>query len=138
MEQLNVRLLLTIAAKVVFWVGYTFLQKPSSFKFLSILEENCVAHINNGAIKCKFLLTNVSQNAFWASYTFLQNLSSLKFYSILEENCVVHINNEAIKCKTFVDNCSKSCLLSGLYFPTKAKFFQVFQHFRRKLCPPYQ
>ena len=38
--------------KKVFWVAYTFLQKPSSFKFLSILEENCVAHINNAAIKC--------------------------------------------------------------------------------------
>ena len=44
-------LLLTIAAKVVFWVGYTFLQKPSSFKFLSILEEKCVAHINIATIK---------------------------------------------------------------------------------------
>ena len=64
MEQLNVRLLLSIAAKVVFWVGYTFLQKPSSFKFLSILEENCVAHINDGAFKCKFLFTNVSQISF--------------------------------------------------------------------------
>ena len=71
--------------KKVFWVGYTFLQKPSSFKFLSILEENCVAHINNGAIKCKFLLTNVSKNGLWVGYTFLQKLSSFKFYNILEE-----------------------------------------------------
>ena len=105
----------------------------SVFK-LSILEENCGADINNGTIKCKFLLTNVSKNGFWVSYTFLQKLSSFKFYSILEENCVLHINNGAIKCKTFVDNCCKSCLLSGLYFPTKAKFLQVSQHFRRKLC----
>ena len=124
--------------KKVFWVGYTFLQKPSSFKFLSILEENCVANINHGAINCKFLLTNVSQNVFWVSYTFLQKLSSFMFYSILEENCVVHIINGAIKCKTFVDNCCKSCLLSGLYLPAKAKFFQVSQHFRRKLCRPHQ
>ena len=77
--------------KKVFWVVYTFLQKPSSFKFLSILEENCVANINHGAIKCKFLLTNVSQNVFWVSYTFLQKLSSFKFYSILEENCTVRL-----------------------------------------------
>ena len=124
--------------KKVFWVGYTFLQKPSSFKFLSILEENCVANINHGAIKCKFLLTNVSQNVFWVSYTFLQKLSSFKFYSILEENCGADIINGAIKCKTFVDNCCKSCLLSGLYFPTKTKFLQVSQHFRRKMCCPHQ
>ena len=75
--------------KKVFWVAYTFLQKPSSFKFLSILEENCGADINNGTIKCKFLLTNVSKNGRWVSYTFLQKLSSFKFYSILEENFVV-------------------------------------------------
>ena len=126
MKQLNVRLLLTIAAKVVFWVGYTFLQKPSSFKFLSILEENCVAHINNGAIKCKFLLTNVSQNGFWVSYTFLQKLSSFKFYSILEENCVVHINNGAIKCKTFVDNCCKNCVWVSYTFLQKPSLFKQF------------
>ena len=104
MEHSNVRLLLTIAAKVVFWVGYTFLQKPSSFKFLSILEEKCVAHINIEAIKCKFLLTNVSQNVFWVSYIFLQKLSSFKFYSILEENCGTDIINGAIKSKLFVGN----------------------------------
>ena len=43
-EHLNVRLLLTNA---IFSVAYTFLQKPSSFKFLSILEENCGADITN-------------------------------------------------------------------------------------------
>ena len=64
-------------------MGYTFLQKPSSFKFLSNLEENCGADINNGTIKCKFLLTNVSKNGRWASYTFLQKLRSFKFYCIL-------------------------------------------------------
>ena len=124
--------------KKVFWVAYTFLQIPSSFKFLSILEEKCVAHINIATIKCKFLLTNVSQNVFWVSYTFLQKLSSFKFYSILEENCGADIINGAIKCKTFVDNCCKSCLLSGLYFPTKTKFLQVSQHLRRKLCCQHQ
>ena len=112
--------------KKVFWVAYTFLQKPNSFKFLSILEENCVAHINNGAIKCKFLLTNVSQNGFWVSYTFLQKLSSFKFYSILEENCVVHINNGAIKCKTFVDNCCKNCVWVSYTFLQKPSLFKQF------------
>ena len=37
--------------KKVFWVGYTFLQKSSSFKFLNILEENCSADIINVAFK---------------------------------------------------------------------------------------
>ena len=133
MQQLNVRLLLTIAAKVVFWVGYTFLQEPSSFKFLSILEENCGADINSRTIKCKFLLTDVSQNGRWVSHTFLQKLSSFKFYSILEENCVADINNEAFECNIFVDNCFKERSLGELYFPTKTKFLQVLQHFRRKL-----
>ena len=112
--------------KKVFWVGYTFLQKRSSFKFLSILEENCVAHINIEAIKCKFLLTNVSQNVFWVSYTFLQKLSSFKFYSILEKNCVVHISNEAIKCKTFVDNCCKNCVWVSYTFLQKPSLFNHF------------
>ena len=105
---------------------YTFLQKPSSFKFLSILEENCGADINNGTIKCKFLLTNVSKNGRWVSYTFLQKLSSFKFYNILEENCVADIINETFKCKTFVGKCSKKRTLSKLYLPTKAKSFQYF------------
>ena len=43
---------MTNAAKSVL-VGYTFLQKPSSSKFLSILEENCGADIINGTFKCK-------------------------------------------------------------------------------------
>ena len=84
------------------------------------------------------LLTKGAKNGRWVSYSFLQKLSFFKFYTILEENCGADIINEAIKCKTFVDNCCKSCLLSGLYFPTKAKFFQVSQHFRRKLCCQHQ
>ena len=91
-------------------MGYTFLQKPSSFKFLSILEENCGADINNGTIKCKFLLTNVSKNGRWVSYTFLQKLSSCKFYSILDENCGADIINGTFKCKAFVDKC---CIRTG-------------------------
>ena len=95
-------------------------------QFLSILEENCVAHINNWAYKCKFLLRNVSQNGFWVSYTFLQKLSSFKFYSILEENCVVHINNGTIKCKTFVDNCCKNCVWVSYTFLQKPSLFKQF------------
>ena len=74
-------------------MGYTFLQKPSSFKFLSILEENCGADINTGTIKRKFLLTNASKNGCCMIYTFLQKLSSCKFYSILEESCGADIIN---------------------------------------------
>ena len=119
--------------KKVFWVAYTFLQKPSSFKFLSIFEENCGADINNRTIKSKFLLTNVSKNGRWVSYTFLQKLSSFNFYNILEENCVADINNEAIKCKTFIWQKVQERSLGELYFPTKTKFLQVLQHFGRKL-----
>ena len=60
------------------------------------------------------------------------------FYSILEEKCGADINNEAIKCKTLVDNCSKERSLGELYFPTKTKFLQVLQQFRRKWFCPYQ
>ena len=44
-EDLNVRLLLTNAAKNGPCVSYAFPQKPRSFKRLSILEENCGADI---------------------------------------------------------------------------------------------
>ena len=80
------------------------------------------------------LMTKAAKNGRWVSYTFLQKLSSFKFYSILEEKCVVHINNGAIKCKTFVDKRCKKLSLGGVYFPTKAKFFQIYQHFIRKSC----
>ena len=118
--------------KKVFWVAYTFLQKPSSFKFLSILEENCVAHINNGAIKCKFLLTNVSKNGLWVGYTFLQKLSSFKFYSILEENCVADIINGAFKCNTFVsfvDECCKKRSFEWLILSYKSQVLPSFSTF---------
>ena len=59
MKDLNVRLLLTNAAKNCPWVSYTFLQKPRSFKRLSILEENCVADIINVTFKSKTFVTNV-------------------------------------------------------------------------------
>ena len=129
MEQLNVRLLLTNAAKKGLLSGYTFLQKPNSFKFLSILEENCVAHINNGAIKCKFLLTNVSKNGLWVGYTFPQKLSSFKFYSILEENCVADIINGAFKCNTFVDKCCKKRSFEWLILSYKSQVLSSFSAF---------
>ena len=132
MEHSNVRLLL-IAATVVFWVDYTFLQKPSSFKFLSILEENCGADINNGTIKCKFLLTNVSKNGRWVSYTFLQKLSSFNFYSILEENCVADINNEAFECNIFVDNCCKNRFWVSYTFLQKPLLFKQYWIFKKFL-----
>ena len=71
-EHLNVKLLLTNAAKKVFWVAYAFLQKLSSFKFYSILEENCVADINNEAFECNIFVDNCCKNRFCVSYTFLQ------------------------------------------------------------------
>ena len=110
----------------VFWVTYTFLQKPSSFKLIIILEENCGADINSRTIKWKFLLTNVSQNSRWVSHTFLQKLSSFKFYSILEENCVADINNEAFECNIFVDNCSKNSFWVSYTFLQKPSLFKDF------------
>ena len=40
---------------------------------------------------------------------------------------------EHLNVKLLLTNAAKKCLLSGLYFPTKAKIFQVSQHFKRKL-----
>ena len=52
-EHLNVRLLLTNTVNNSHWVGYTFVEKPSSFQFLSILEEFCGSDFINGTSKCK-------------------------------------------------------------------------------------
>ena len=38
------------------WVKHNFLEKPSFFKFLSILEENCVADINNESCECNLFV----------------------------------------------------------------------------------
>ena len=111
------------------WVGNTFLQKPNSFKFLSILEENCGADINNRTIKCKLLLTNVSKNGRWVSYTFLQKLSSCKFYSILDENCGADIINGTFKCKTFVDKCCKKRSFKWVILSYKSQVLSSFSAF---------
>ena len=75
MKHLNVIFLLTNAAKNGRWVSYTFLQKSSSFQFLSI----CGADINNETFKCEvFLLTNAAKNGRWVRYTFLQKPRSFK------------------------------------------------------------
>ena len=78
--------------KKVFWVGYTFLLKPSSFKFLSILEENCSPNINYGTFKCKVFVDKCfkerslgelyfavsykvnESNSIWYELQFLQNV----------------------------------------------------------------
>ena len=101
-------------------MGYTFLQKPSSFKFLSILEENCGADINIGTFKRNFLLTNVSKNGRWASSTFLQKLSSFKFYCILVKRklCCRHHY-----WKTFVEKQKLS--LNELHFLARAFYCEL-------------
>merc|ERR1711963_1028465 len=53
MKHLNVTFLLTNVSKNGRWVSYAFLQKLSSCKFYSILEENCGADIINTTFKCK-------------------------------------------------------------------------------------
>ena len=108
----------------LFWVAYTFLQKPSSFKFLSILEENCVANINHGAIKCKFLLTNVSQNVFWVSYTFLQKLSSFMFYSNLEKIVVSTSLMEQLNVRLLLTIAAKVVFWVGYTFLQKWSSFK--------------
>ena len=79
------------------------------------------------------LLANGVKRSRWVSYTFLQKRCSFKSFSILEENCAAEIISGTFKCKSFVGKCCKKRPLSKLYLPTKALFFQVFQHFRRKL-----
>ena len=112
----------------------TFLQNPLSFKHFSILEENCGVDINNGTIKSAgFLLRNGAKNFLWVRYTFLQNPLLLKRFCISEENCGTDIDHETIQCKFFVDKCYKRQSSGESYFPTKIKYFQVSQHFRRKL-----
>ena len=83
------------ASESCLWASNILVQKPCSFKFFSILEENCGADLSR-----------------WVSYTFLQKRCSFK---------------------SFVGKCCKKRPLSKSYLPTKALFFQVFQHFRRKL-----
>ena len=80
------------------------------------------------------LQEKTSERCLWASNTLVQKPFSFKFSSFLEENCAADIINEAFKCNTFVGKCCKKRPLSKLYLPTKVSFFQVFQHFRRKLC----
>ena len=99
------------------WASNNLVRKLCSFKFFSILEENCGADLSR-----------------WVSHTFLQRRCSFKSFSILEENCAADIITETFKCNTFVGKCCKKQPLSKSYLPTKALFFQVFQHFRRKLC----
>ena len=88
------------------WASNTLVQKPYSFKFFSILKENCGADLNR-----------------WVRYTFLQKRCSFKSFSILEENCAADIIHETFKCKSFVGKCCKKRPLSKSYLPTKALFF---------------
>ena len=80
------------------------------------------------------LQEKTSESCLWASNTLVQKPCSFKFFSILEENCGADIINGTFNCETFVHKWCKKLPLSKLYLPTKALFFQVFQHFRRKLC----
>ena len=88
------------------WVSNTFVQKPCSFKFFSILEENCGADLSR-----------------WVSHTFLQKRCSFKSFSISEENCAADIINETFKCKIFVGKCCKKRRLRKSYLPIKALCF---------------
>ena len=129
MEHLNVTFLLTNATKKGGWVGHTFPQKPRSFKFLSILEENCGADIINGTFKCKtfvFLLSNAAKKGRWVGYTFPQKPKTFKFLSISEENCGADIINVTFKCKTFVNEGSKTCSWVSYTFLQKPCSFKRF------------
>ena len=89
-------------------MGYTFPQKPLSFKRFSILEENCSADIINVAFKCKTFVVKYCKNCLWVGNTFLQKPLSFKRFSILEENCGADINNERFKCKCLLANAART------------------------------
>ena len=78
MKQLNVRFLLTNCP----WVSYIFLQKSSSFKRFSILEENCGADIINVTFKCDLFVDRCLKTCRWVSYTFLQKPSLFNHFWI--------------------------------------------------------
>ena len=65
-------------------VGWVILscKNLSSFNFYSILEENCVADINNETFECNIFADNCCKNRFWVSYTFLQKPLLFKQYWI--------------------------------------------------------
>ena len=129
MEHFNVTFLLTNATKNGRWVGYTFPQKPKSFKFLSISEENCGADIINGTFKCKifeFCCQMLQKRGRWVLYTFPQKLLSFKRFSILEENCNADIINVAFKCRTFVVQYCQNGLWVGNTFLQKLLSFKRF------------
>ena len=86
----------------------------------------------------RLLFTNDGKNDRLVSHTFLQKPYSFKFFSILEENCDADIINGTFDCETFVHKWCKKRQLSKSYLPTKALFFEVFQHFRRKMWCRHQ
>ena len=106
-----------------------FFQVFQHFRKKIVLPTSLMKHFN-----VRLLLANAVKRSRWVIYTFLQKRCSFKSFSILEENCATDIINETFKCNTFVGKGCKKRPLSKLYLPTKASFFQVFQHFRKKKC----
>ena len=89
MKQLNVRLLLTNASKNGRWVSYTFLQKLSSCKFYSILEENCGADIINRTFKCKTFVDKCCKKRSFEWFILSYKRQVLSKFSSFEKKIVV-------------------------------------------------
>ena len=80
---------------------YTFVQKTTLLKFLSILQENCGSDIINRRIKCKSLGENAGKTTVWFNYTFAEKTCFLDVFIILEKECDADINHGTFKCKFF-------------------------------------
>ena len=139
LEHLIVRILFRSGVKNGGWVSYTFLQKACFLNFFSILEENCGSDIINGTINCETFVRKWCKNGGWVSYTFLQNPCSLKFSSILEENCGADIKIGTFNCETFVRYWwQNGGWVSYTFLQKPCFFFDIFQHFRRKMWCRHQ
>ena len=89
------------------WASNTFLQKICSFKFFSILEENCGADIIHGKFNCETFVHKWCKKLPLSKLYLPTKAKSFKFFSILEENCSADIIDGTFKCETFVDKWCK-------------------------------
>ena len=101
------------------WANNTFVQKPCSFQFFSILEENCGADLSR-----------------WVSHTFLQKRCSFKSFSILEENCVPTSLMKHLNVRLLLANAVKSGRWVSHTLLQKSCFFKKFSAFQKKIVLP--
>ena len=122
--------------RVVEWVILShknlFLLSVSAFQKKIVMPTSLMQHLN-----VRLLLTNPAKAVFdWVIFSykslFLLNVSAFQKKIVVSTSIMKELN--ASVCWQMLQE-----LFSGeLYFPAKAKFFQVSQHFRRKLCCRHQ